>query len=835
MDKKTEKTAKKSKSAHPITVSPPSANKKQAPGPQEQAGHEARRHLPPAATKKGGQPVLAGHAPPTPAKIAKVYGGNITLYQIAFIGLVALLFYPPFFRGLFFPGEQQWTLIFAAVLFFFTWLWKESRREVSFLTKPVDWLALGLALLYWLAIFWAANQRLAVDGAIKASIYFLVFWLVYQLAKDTRRIDVLINVLYISGVGVALAGLLTAVGLIHIEDGFVGSRIFSTMQYPNTLAIYVGAVSILGFYLWVKAAGPWSFAYAAGNYLLLLVFLATGSRGGYLVYPVAAGLFFLVTPRQYWFRLAACIVIAAVAALAGNYRMLPSIMEGNILHAWLWVGLGAAVAWAGNGVLFLARIMAERLRLSKKALAGLVVAGLLVTGSFAAFAWQDGKLVERILPTQILARIMDIDLEARSSIERIYWTREALEKLRESPVIGFGGGAWEATYRSHQGYFYNTTQVHNDWAQLWLEVGTIGFLLFVGVWLLMFYTGWQNYRRGSPEERLCQAAVLAAAAGIGAHSLIDFNFALASVPILVWALFGITRAQQEIYSPSEKVLPAKNFAGLRPVFLSAAAGLAIFLIIMAGALLIGNSYAKKAVAELNRQNQNNAVAMFEKASAYDRFNAGYLADLGQLYARQGNMEKALKTLERAVNKDPYNWRIMVMKAETLFNHQESQRAVNYMEKARDLAPWISSVWENLAWTYALAGINALSAGDLNTARDFMEKAIAVPGEMDNRAGNLGEIEKRIWEQWAGFSRAPRVQLSAGIGGYFLGQWQEARTRLQAAREHEKTRGDALLWLGLVAEKQGQAEEANQLFLQALEAGSPMAPDLAVIKKLPILK
>jgi tetratricopeptide (TPR) repeat protein len=549
---------------------------------------------------------------------------------------------------------------------------------------------------------------------------------------------------------------------------------------------------------------------------------------------VALFLFFLAAPRQYWFRLGAGIAIAAVGALVGNYRMLPMIMEGQILNAWLWVGLGAAVVMAGQGILHFSLSLAGKIRVNRLAIAGLALAFLLVVASLAGLIWQNNQLVERILPAQILARIMDIDLEARSSMERIYWTTEAMEKLRESPIIGFGGGAWEATYRSHQDYFYNTTQVHNDWAQLWLEVGTIGLLFFVGVWLLMFYTGWQNYRRGSPPERLRQAAVLAAAAGIGAHSLIDFNFALASVPILIWALFGITRAQQEIHSPSEKVLPAKKFAGLWPAYMGAVAVTAVLLAVVPVLLLFGQNYAQRSIAELRRQNLNSAVAYMERASSFDWFNAGYLADLGQFYARQGNMEKALKTLERAVNMDPYNWQILGMKAEALFNRQESQRAVAYMERVRDLAPWISGAWENLAWTYALAGINALDDGDLDTARDLMEKAIAVPGEMERRAGNLGEIEKRIWGHWADFSKAPRVQLSAGIGSYFLGQWQEAKTRLEAAREHERTKGDALLWLGLLAEKQGQAEEANQLFLQAMEAGSPMAQNLEALRQLPTI-
>ena len=110
-----------------------------------------------------------------------------------------------------------------------------------------------------------------------------------------------------SAVGVALAGLATATGLVQIRDGFLDGRIYSTFQYPNALASYLAAATLTGLYLWRRAGTPGSngkvvnslikgmpnwltwtklspYLYAAGNFLLFAVLLGTKSNGGLMVF-----------------------------------------------------------------------------------------------------------------------------------------------------------------------------------------------------------------------------------------------------------------------------------------------------------------------------------------------------------------------------------------------------------------------------------------------------------------------------------------------------------------------------------------------------------------------
>jgi len=141
-------------------------------------------------------------------------------YTIAFWGLAVLLFLPPYFRGMFYQPEQERALIFAAVVFWFAWLWKWSKRDNSFLSQPLDYFVLAFPAVYLISAFQAVNYGLAVDEAVKTTLYFMVYWLASRLVRNENDIKTILKVIYISASGVALAGLAIATGIINHNAGF---------------------------------------------------------------------------------------------------------------------------------------------------------------------------------------------------------------------------------------------------------------------------------------------------------------------------------------------------------------------------------------------------------------------------------------------------------------------------------------------------------------------------------------------------------------------------------------------------------------------------------------
>lgn len=765
---------------------------------------------------------------------------NQPLYFLTFLGLAVLLFYPPYFRGLFFKNEQQWTLMLAALIFFVTWLWKLSRREVSFLQRPLDLLIAGLVVCYTVSFFWAANQRLAVAEIVKVALYFLTYWNVSQLVTGEKQAFTLLNVLYTSALGVAMAGILTAMDIIHIKDGFVGNRIFSTLQYPNALAIYLAAVSFLGFALWDRVKPQWRYLYAAGNYLLLLVFLTTNSRGGFLVYPLALVIYLVGLPSGRKLKTIMHILITGIAALVGNSKLIPSIIAGNNGEAWLWFGVGLAVALAGQALAHgLDMVKLNRRLVATIGVAVLVVAvlaaGFLANGEQPAVTGQDEvSFWSKVLPAHLLQRIKSISMSEYSAQSRFFWSMEALKIIKDYPVFGLGGGAWESAYRAYQSYFYSSTQVHNHWVQLWAEVGTVGLLVYVGIWAVFLWSGVVNWRLHDGDKKVLQWAVLTAAIALGIHAVIDFDLALSAISLLLYSMFGLTRAWQREAAREMKVLAAPQYFSTRWYWLGLATVITLILMLLPASLLAGNFYAKKAVAAAKAGNRPSMKENFTKAARYDPFSASYIMDLAKLTLVDGDREKALSMAEKALAKDRFNWQLHAHAAEMYWQAGMVHKAVEKMETSRDLLPWGTTSWNSLARIYTLSGIRLLEQGKIQEGRDFLDKATAIPGQIEAKMAGMDEDILKLWRQKR-LVVSPAIQLNAGISNYLLGRWQEAEKLLTAALQSEKEKGEALWWLSILKEKQGKIAEAVKLQADAEKILPQLAKEYPVLKELPVLR
>lgn len=770
---------------------------------------------------------------PGRAKTANVsLEGNKGVFSLAFGGLLLLLFYPPFFRGLFFPVEQRWSLILATLLFILTWAWKFSRRDLSFLRHPVEYAALGLVIVYIISgINYPASQSLALAEISKVLLYFLTFWMIIQLSNTSGRTFWILHSLYLSGVGVALAGLLAATEIIFIKDGFVGGRFYSTLQYPNALAAYMMGAGFIGFYLWAQAHNRLRLFYAAGNYLLLMVFLGTGSRGAYLVFPATLILYLLLAPPGFRLNSLAHLMAVAAAALVGNYRFIPLAVARDYGGAWTWFFLGLAVAlglqilMAGAGKL----LPSPRLR----AAAAMGIIALVMAGSYLLIF--SGTRPVAVLPEQIVQRLQDINLETRSSRERVEWTRDALTMLQERPLLGYGGGGWEAVYRKYQRYFYSSTQVHNYYAQLAVETGIIGVAILTALWLSFFLTVGNTYLRTTGHERLLVVSLLAAASSLGLHAAIDFDLALGAVSILLWSCWGLSRSLERQHQPhKETLVPAAKFAPLKVKYASAVVLTAMVVLLFSISFLAGNASAREGLIALKQGNLRLATAKLEEARRYDPFMASYAGDLASLYLKQGRSEEALKLALQAMSQEPYNYLIMTRVGEVYWAQGKIREAVAALEEARELAPWVATTWETLAKAYVAGGIKHLQSNQPAEARELFTAAVKLWPEIERRLNLLGDLKKLHFEKSGGLNFTPALRLEVAKAQYFLGQWKEAAANLDAVVKDKQLGSEAQLWQALLADRQGQKPVAEQLLTELKKKHPELSEQFTQLKALPPL-
>ncbi|MGC6422242.1 MAG: O-antigen ligase family protein [Flavobacteriaceae bacterium] len=114
----------------------------------------------------------------------------------------------------------------------------------------------------------------------------------------------------------------------------------------------------------------------------------------------------------------------------------------------------------------------------------IVIFATIFTGLSHTILYQNGTNVFNRIETLSPNKITNDS----SSNERLIWYNGALEGISESPILGCGIGNWKIVGNK---YVYNKIQqyivpkhVHNDFLQFFTELGLVGFLLFIGLFLV---------------------------------------------------------------------------------------------------------------------------------------------------------------------------------------------------------------------------------------------------------------------------------------------------------------------------------------------------------------
>jgi tetratricopeptide (TPR) repeat protein len=774
-------------------------------------------------------------------------------HTIAFWGLGVLLLMSPYFRGLFFAPEQEQALIFAAVIFWFAWLWKWIKRDYNFLSHPLDYFVLAFPVVYLISAFQAVNYGLAVDEVVKTTLYFMVYWLASRLVRNDNDIVMILNVIYISALGVSLAGLGTASGIIYINDGFLDGRIYSTFQYPNALASFLAAVMFLGFYLWRRTGLPetddnksqtnligvpdWlntknvnKYLYAAGNFLLLTVFIGSKSQGGFLVFTIMLVLFIIGLPKNNRIPVIIHFIFIGLSSLVAIWQFLSSIATKNMGVAWLWIFAGLGLTIAGQALYNYSerKGLLQWITLHKKVIGGLFL--LVLITSFAGAGIYMGNHSDAV---------KTLVEEMRNATERMYFFQDAMKMFKERPILGWGGGGWQEAYRAFQGYLYNSNQVHGHYFQIMVETGVVGLLVIMGIWASFLLYGHRLYHGTKENEakRFIIWTISIAAISIGMHAVIDFDLSLSALALVLWTLFGLVRGFG-IYSSgivaeekkSKKHLPPKYYV------LTVVSVVSMLLVFFAGSLALAGSYYSQAGIYIQAKNLNKGVNLMIKASSYNPFNADYHNTLAQVYQAMGKYDEGIAEARKAITLSKYSATRNAELASLYFNSKKSSAdAIIYAEKALSLAPFQIQWYEFLAETYFTVGINECLSGNTENAKMYFQEAVRIPARINSRMESIGDLERQLWMVGPLLSPTPQVKINMGSSQYMLGMWKEAETNLQAASKDEKTKGMAQFWLSILKSKQGKTQEAQTLLEEAKKLAPQLAQNYEIIKNIPVIE
>ncbi len=189
---------------------------------------------------------------------------------------------------------------------------------------------------------------------------------------------------------------------------------------------------------------------------------------------------------------------------------------------------GGMIAFVLEVVLFPALTFRTR-RSPRVALGSVAVGGLILT--LLAFLGKE----------QVLGRLGDLAPGIRLNM-----TKDCLKMFSHRPVWGWGLGTFPTVYPSYRSFYTNLfiNEAHNDYAQLLVETGLLGFGLML--WFLV-----RMYRHGLPTSRRWEftwdgalsLAALLGCTGILIHSFVDFNLQIPANAALFYVLCALAAAE----------------------------------------------------------------------------------------------------------------------------------------------------------------------------------------------------------------------------------------------------------------------------------------------------
>lgn len=225
-------------------------------------------------------------------------------------------------------------------------------------------------------------------------------------------------------------------------------------------------------------------------------------------------------------------------------------------------------------------------------------------------------VLDRILPASIAGRFADISSNSIVVWQRILFITDAFHLWSLRPVLGWGGGGWQATYRTTQSFNYTSAQTHSSFTDILTSYGAVGAVVFVIFWILALLAV-LRYQKGKPSRGFAVAAI----ATLLIHSLFDFDFAYMMMVVLAVALVAVLGEPpgKPVWRPNGRYM---------------ALGAGVLALVMAGSV-VAHAEGNSALAAEQAKNPTQAITDLSTGLTLAPYDSSLWSALATVQANTG--------------------------------------------------------------------------------------------------------------------------------------------------------------------------------------------------------
>jgi len=560
--------------------------------------------------------------------------GPVTVHEKIFFGLlVALAFLMPFKFGFFsldmlpnpnFGGPSigsllvplaSWPTEIAELLIvlaaFFWLLGMIMTRRLTFRYTRADFFLWAFLVVGLVSSFLSILPHSAVIFMKEFACWALLYHLVVNLPGDERRERTLVAALMAGMVCGSLIGLHQR--LIGYEQMIQQAyRFLSAGEQEATLAI-LERDRVMGTFASPNSLG--------GLYALLL--------------PTAC--LFVLVLRQWTRKHGAAATI--LYSLFGPVLAFAIFILTESKGAFLSLGIVAVAV---------ALTMQKRLKIDARKLLAILVP-VLVAAAVIAITPPGQKLIER---------------GGKTFKQRVGYWRGAARMAADRPVgrnlVGSGFNAFSVLfpkYKDPPDVVREAKNVHNNYVQLFVEVGVLGLAAFVAFWIIQLVRAGpiiRTFARGREPLTFKTLVVLAAFFGLLGfllHSVVDFDLYVAGIAMTAMLLVGLMARHTGVFRQKTLVLRKEIHAvGTLAVLMVVTAPVVLFVPMpLTAEVHFFNAHWILTGQTIERPTDPYGAAIGEvhQALGWDPLNHNFMGYLARLHAARGLQERNPNDLDEA--------------------------------------------------------------------------------------------------------------------------------------------------------------------------------------------
>jgi len=325
----------------------------------------------------------------------------------------------------------------------------------------------------------------------------------------------------------------------------------------------------------------------------------------------------------------------------------------------IWISISITVIFAIY-IIFKFKFY-EIFKRNKKWLTLLLVTFLIITVIYST----DNPLNKSAItvPQRVLSTFDEQDPSINTRL--LIW-KTTLEMIKDKPILGSGIGTFKMNYLNYQAEFLKSNpyyikysgkagEAHNEYLQMWAEIGIIGLGIFIGI-ILIFYSLIIDYLKKNDGEK-DKMIVFGLVLGITCfliHCLFTFPLHVPALGVTFFALMGLTVIYiRKINLPKTDSDNRQKELKLKNKWIKIALSILIFIfMIFAVNLLVIKPY----IAELYYfkgmrynvdKNYAKSLPNFQYAVQLNLYNGRILQVLGTTYYNLNIFSKAEEVLQEA--------------------------------------------------------------------------------------------------------------------------------------------------------------------------------------------